>query len=58
MATKYIVSKIATCHECIFEYTGKFAEREANKHADKTGHIPTLEVCYDVLPQNKKSPRP
>jgi hypothetical protein len=48
IAIKYITDKRACCHDCMFEYTGRLAESEAKKHALATGHIPTLEVAYDV----------
>ncbi|MBO9428313.1 hypothetical protein [Sulfitobacter sp. R18_1] len=45
---KYLVHKLATCHECNFQSDGRYAERDARNHALETGHIPTLEVAYDI----------
>ncbi len=52
---KWLVHKRAICHECRFEDEGKFAESAANKHALETGHIPTLEVTYDIARSTETS---
>ena len=53
---KILATKMACCHDCGFEVTGTFAEREARRHADETGHVPTLEVAYDIHPAPKTAP--
>lgn len=56
MATiKWISCKTACCHDCTFEVTGRFAERDARRHAEETGHIPTLEVTYDIAATPKET---
>ena len=47
---KYLRSKTAHCSECQIEWTGRFCERDAKRHACETGHTVSVEALFDISP--------